>query len=543
MGDNKLAVNPTTGKLDVITKPGVHVPMEGMLDTSRGPNLLCANSTIINTGSSIVVAYNDGKTNAEHGIVTGDVIELTDLDPSKRDDYDGNYAVGNVFPENFSFTIKNYPSTGIENVSGAGGLKIASLRKVVNDFTQDIDVNNFAPSHAISGGTGWMDWIVIHTTLVIGDRFKLTNHGSNRFHPIGGTNYKGATGTITAVIPSIISIGKFRIEFTTDDPTYASSASALNGSLPHSKYVKPDTRITGPLKTQISPACMDDYDDSTLITKGIADDIALAAVTVHEDRVDNPHVVTKTQVGLSDVTNDKQVPLAGTVQGVAGKGPFAVPGIYPDYIEVSTYAPTYSTEISANFLAHTFVIGEIVEISGSTWFNGFWEVLSLDGGDFLTLIWDESNASPDYPGYSSFYTYTYNGSGEVGAVASESITGPIDFDSPAKDMAGFNTLSAVNAGYVDRPVVQITNADSPYAASWGEDIEADSTAGNITIDFPTAVGENGKTIVVTRVDASANTITADGNAAETINGSATDSIVGQWESNIYKSNDTNITKR
>jgi hypothetical protein len=50
-----------------------------------------------------------------------------------------------------------------------------------------------------------------------------------------------------------------------------------------------------------------------------ATDIAiLSTVTDHSGRTDNPHVVTKAQVGLSNVTNDACLPLAGgTMTGAA----------------------------------------------------------------------------------------------------------------------------------------------------------------------------------------------------------------------------------
>jgi hypothetical protein len=50
-----------------------------------------------------------------------------------------------------------------------------------------------------------------------------------------------------------------------------------------------------------------------------ATDIAiLSTVTDHSGRTDNPHVVTKAQVGLTNATNDACLPLAGgTMTGAA----------------------------------------------------------------------------------------------------------------------------------------------------------------------------------------------------------------------------------
>ena len=92
-------------------------------------------------------------------------------------------------------------------------------------------------------------------------------------------------------------------------------------------------------------------------------------------------------------------------------------------------------------------------------------------------------------------------------------------------------------------VTQIDFTDSPYLATWGQDIEVDATAGNVIVNLPTAVGSNGKRVVVTKIDSSINTITTDADGTETINGSLTDVTSSQWTSNRYKSNNTNITKR
>ena len=107
-------------------------------------------------------------------------------------------------------------------------------------------------------------------------------------------------------------------------------------------------------------------------------------------------------------------------------------------------------------------------------------------------------------------------------------------------------LDFAHRDYIDRPVIQKVVTDSPYTASWGEDIEVDCAAGaggNITINLPTAVGNNGKTISITRVDGSANILTIDGATTETINGALTKIIGVQWDSLTLKSNGTNVTWR
>lgn len=93
-------------------------------------------------------------------------------------------------------------------------------------------------------------------------------------------------------------------------------------------------------------------------------------------------------------------------------------------------------------------------------------------------------------------------------------------------------------------VTVIDNTDSPYSATWGEDIEADASAGAITINLPTAVGNSGEEITVTRTNSTTTSdVTVDGNASETINGSLTQTLAKKYTSVTFKSNGTNITLR
>jgi len=57
----------------------------------------------------------------------------------------------------------------------------------------------------------------------------------------------------------------------------------------------------------------------------------------------------------------------------------------------------------------------------------------------------------------------------------------------------------------------------------------DSTAAAFTIALPTAVGITGREYVIKKIDSSANAVTVDGNAAETIDGATTYSLATQWK--------------
>jgi hypothetical protein len=57
---------------------------------------------------------------------------------------------------------------------------------------------------------------------------------------------------------------------------------------------------------------------------------------------------------------------------------------------------------------------------------------------------------------------------------------------------------------------------------------ADATAGNITLTLPTAASASGLRIAVKKTDASINTVTIDGNGAETIDGAANRVLLTQY---------------
>ena len=50
--------------------------------------------------------------------------------------------------------------------------------------------------------------------------------------------------------------------------------------------------------------------------------------------------------------------------------------------------------------------------------------------------------------------------------------------------------------YLTNPVKRITFADSPYTAEWGEDVRVNTTAGDVIVNIPTAIGNNGKPIII-----------------------------------------------
>ena len=65
-------------------------------------------------------------------------------------------------------------------------------------------------------------------------------------------------------------------------------------------------------------------------------------------------------------------------------------------------------------------------------------------------------------------------------------------------------------------------------------ILCDATSGAITVNLPAAASSSGRVLNVKKIDATANTVTIDGNASETIDGATTKAISTQWSSFTIK---------
>lgn len=60
-------------------------------------------------------------------------------------------------------------------------------------------------------------------------------------------------------------------------------------------------------------------------------------------------------------------------------------------------------------------------------------------------------------------------------------------------------------------------------------ILVDATAGAVTVNLPAAASSEGRVLVVKKTDVSVNAVTLDPNAAETIDGAATQALAAQWD--------------
>jgi len=70
-------------------------------------------------------------------------------------------------------------------------------------------------------------------------------------------------------------------------------------------------------------------------------------------------------------------------------------------------------------------------------------------------------------------------------------------------------------------------------------VEVDATAGPVTVTLPLALGIGGKRTCIIKTDSSSNVVTIAANAADTVNGAATDSVSAQFENVDYISDNEN----
>jgi len=89
-------------------------------------------------------------------------------------------------------------------------------------------------------------------------------------------------------------------------------------------------------------------------------------------------------------------------------------------------------------------------------------------------------------------------------------------------------------------ITSISNSDSPYTALVATDLLlVNATAGAVTVNLPTAVGNSGKTFRIRKTDSSTNAVTVDGDGTETINGSTTKLLISQHEEITIISDNSN----
>lgn len=97
------------------------------------------------------------------------------------------------------------------------------------------------------------------------------------------------------------------------------------------------------------------------------------------------------------------------------------------------------------------------------------------------------------------------------------------------DMVGTGTSNTLTNKWIQGLRINYNPKTATYTALLTDDfIPVDATSGNVTINLPAVSGNGGKYFIVQKTDSSANTVTIDGNGAETINGATTFVITVQY---------------
>lgn len=87
---------------------------------------------------------------------------------------------------------------------------------------------------------------------------------------------------------------------------------------------------------------------------------------------------------------------------------------------------------------------------------------------------------------------------------------------------------------------QVLVTTTPYAVlSTDYTIRVEATIANARVDLPASASNSGRILVVKKIDATANTVTLDGNASETIDGVTTQVLTTQFESMKIQSDGIN----
>jgi len=111
---------------------------------------------------------------------------------------------------------------------------------------------------------------------------------------------------------------------------------------------------------------------------------------------------------------------------------------------------------------------------------------------------------------------------------------------PTTRLLGGTQSASETLGPVLRSTFIVTAAMSPYTVQSGDyALFCDCTAGAITVNLPTAVG-NTREIRIKKVDASANAVTIDPFGAQTIDGAATNTDLDvQYEAYTIQADGSN----
>jgi len=155
-----------------------------------------------------------------------------------------------------------------------------------------------------------------------------------------------------------------------------------------------------------------------------------------------------------------------------------------------------------------------------------WSLLSTEFGEWYRFVSDQ----PYTLSLADVVTFKFTFDGDAGYVGTKTVF--ID-GMMLNDTARVDNGVAVplfTAPRIIRPFLTTVGASSSVNAFDRQAILCDASGGVMTITLPKASQNKDAQIWVNKIDATGNIVTIDGNGAETINGSATQSLSIQYES-------------
>ncbi len=203
--------------------------------------------------------------------------------------------------------------------------------------------------------------------------------------------------------------------------------------------------------------------------------------------------------GALTLTHGSGITLPGGANITTAAGDYAY--VYADAVDAFTVAPYVRADGSIGTLKHE---------------NGGIEadISAVAIGDIVVGTGTGSMALVTSTGHSD------------GDVLTRQADGSVDYETPAAPSTDFTVASKATG-------------DSPYSASWGELVLCNTSGGNLEVDLPAAGSNGGKTLHIKHVTAG-NTLTIDGNGAETIDGNATVTDTTAGNSYLVASDGTNV---
>lgn len=318
-------------------------------------------------------------------------------------------------------------------------------------------------------------------------------------------------------------------------PVSTAQQTALDGKVPTSRT------INGTALTSDVTLTADDISD-TVTTNKFATSAQLAKVN---------HISVTQAVDLDQMETD----IAALANGMVYKGNWdASVGTFPGagaaqigafyYVSVAGTVDSVSFNVGDNIVAivdnastttyagnwskhdQTDAVQDVVGLVGSISKSGLLTALNVEDGADVT---DATNVAAAGATMDADTSLAGNGYFlDEDDMASDSAT-KVPSQQSVKAYSDDHTLS--------NPIVTVNAASSPYTASWGERIHADTSGGAITVNAPSASSNNGKKFSVEKTTNDANSVTVSG-----VYGAGTDTVDVRYENGVYQS-DGSVVRR